>query len=340
MPQRLPDRLHPPVARQRPCLLLALLLLAAVGLSLFLGRYPHPYWMPPRLLREDALAARLFFRLRLPRVLAAVLTGSVLASAGLVMQMIFRNPLVSPGFLGVSQGAAFGAAFAILFLATSPLMVQASSALFALLGLLLSYRLARHLQYGGWALRLVLAGIAVSALFSSGVGLLKYLADPLKTLPEIVFWLLGGLWAVKWGTLAYVAAASLPALLLLYLMRWRLNLLSLDDETAFSLGAEPGRERAILLTAAVVATAAVVSVAGIISWVGLIVPHLARRVVGADAQRALPASMLIGGLFTLLCDDLARILLAGEIPLGILTSLFGALLFAVMLSRGLVRTKR
>ncbi len=340
MPQRLPDRLHPPLARRRPCAALFLLLLLALSLSLFLGRYPHPYWMPPRLLHEDALAARLFFRLRLPRVLAAALTGGALAAAGLVMQMIFRNPLVSPGFLGVSQGAAFGAAFAILFLTSAPLAVQSSSALFALLGLLFSYRLARHLRYGGWALRLVLAGIAVSALFSSGVGLLKYLADPLRTLPEIVFWMLGGLWAIRWESLGYVALLTLPALLLLYLMRWRLNLLSLDDETAFSLGAEPVRERGLLLTAAVVATAAVVSVAGIIGWVGLIVPHLARRIVGADAQRALPASMLIGASFTLLCDDLARLLLAGEIPLGILTSLFGALLFAVLLSRGMIGGRR
>ncbi len=340
MPQRLPDRLHPARVKRRTCLSLLLLSLAAILLSLFLGRYPHPGLMSPRLLSEDVLAARLFFRLRMPRVLAAWLTGMVLATSGLVMQMLFRNPLVSPGFLGVSQGAAFGAAFALLFLASTPLIVQIGSALFAIAGLLLSYTLARHLQYGGWALRLVLAGIAVSALFSSGVGLLKYLADPLKTLPEIVFWLLGGLWSMDWETLGYVAAVALPALLLLYLMRWRLNLLSLDEETAFSLGAEPGRERALLLTAAVLATAAVVSAAGIISWVGLIVPHLARRLVGADARRALPASMLLGGLFTLFCDDLARLLLAGEIPLGILTSLFGALLFAVMLSRGLMRMRR
>ncbi len=340
MPQRLPDRLHPLLARRRTCFILVLLSLLTLGLSLFMGRYPHPYWMPPRLLTEDALAARLFFNLRLPRGLTAYLTGMVLAAAGLVMQMLFRNPLVSPGFLGVSQGAAFGAAFAILFLVSSPIVVQTSSAFFALFGLFLSYRLARRLRYGGWALRLVLSGIAVSALFSSGVGLLKYLADPLRTLPEIVFWLLGGLWAVRWHELWYVAAFSLPALLVLYLMRWRLNLLSLNDETAFSLGAEPGRERSLLLTAAVVATAAVVSVAGMIGWVGLIVPHLARRFTGANAARSLPASMLIGGIFTLLCDDLARSVMAGEIPLGILTSLFGAVLFASMLSSGWVGTKQ
>lgn len=254
--------------------------------------------------------------------------------------MIFRNPLVEPGFLGVSQGAAFGAALSIIYVGALPLATEGLATLFACLGLALSYLVARHARYGGWILRLVLSGIAISALFSSGVGLLKYLADPLTQLPELVFWMLGGLWGVTWSDFFYLLPAVVMGLAILYLMRWRLNLLSLDDDTGFSLGAAPGRERTLVLVAAVAATAAVVSVAGIVGWIGLLIPHMARRLTGADARRALPASMLLGAIFALVCDDLARTLLAGEIPLGILASLFGSVLFiGMMLSRN-VRVQR
>jgi iron complex transport system permease protein len=312
--------------------LLALGVLIVLGLSFFFGRYPEPYWMPPRLLQEDELARRLVLNLRLPRLLTAFMLGAALSAAGAVMQMLFRNPLVEPGFLGVSQGAAFGAALSIIFLSTSPLLVEISAAFFALIGLLFSYFLARYLRYGGWVLRLVLSGIAVSALFSSGVGVLKYLADPTQQLPEIVFWLLGGLWSVTWRDFLFILPVVVFGLTVIFLMRWRLNLLALDDDTAFSLGVAVGRERALLLFAAVMVTAAVVSVAGIVGWIGLIVPHIARRLVGANAARSIPAAMMIGGVFALLCDDLARTLLIGEIPLGIVTSLFGALIFAILMT--------
>ena len=309
-----------------------ILAVIALGVSLLLGRYPEPYWMPLRYLWQDDFAQRLVLQLRLPRVLTAFLMGAALAAAGTVFQMIFRNPLVSSGFLGISQGAAFGAAFSILFLGRAPLIVQTVAGVSAFSGLIFSYLLAQRIRYGDWALRLVLAGIAISALFSAGVGLLKYVADPLSELPEIVFWMLGGLWSVTWSDLTTILPITAASMLLLILMRWRLNLLALRDETAFSLGAAIHRERAVLLIAAVVATSAMVAVAGIVGWIGLIVPHLARRLVGSDAQHALPASMLIGGTFSLVCDDIARTLLSGEIPLGIITSLLGALIFVVMLS--------
>lgn len=316
---------------QRRFLILALVLVLAMGVSLFLGRYPRPYWTPPRLLWEDALAQRLVLNLRLPRVLAAVLLGMVLSATGAVLQMLFRNPLVEPGFLGVSQGAAFGAALGIIVVGASPLVLQGMASLFALLGLVLSYSLARFIRFGGWTLRLILAGIAVSAFFSSGVGLLKYVADPLTQLPELVFWLLGALWGITWTDTLSILPIAVVALLVAYAMRWRLNLLSLDDRIALSLGSAPARERALLLVAVVTATAAVVSVAGIVGWVGLIVPQLARRIFGADAQRALPGSLLLGGLFALLCDDVARVAFVGELPLGIVTSLLGAMLFTVLM---------
>jgi iron complex transport system permease protein len=309
-------------------------------MSLFVGRYPAPYWMPPRELWDDSLARQLVLNLRLPRVLTACLLGMTLSACGTVLQMIFRNPLVEPGFLGVSQGAAFGAALSIIFLGASPFLTEGVAALFACLGLALSYFLARRVRYGGWILRMVLSGIAVSALFASGVGVLKYLADPLTQLPDIVFWMLGGLWGVTWTDLLYLLVPTALGLVIVVLMRWRLNLLSLDDDTGFSLGAAPGRERALVLVAAVISTAAVVSVAGVVGWVGLLIPHVARRLTGADAQRSLPASILLGGIFCLLCDDLARTLLAGEIPLGILTSFFGALLFMTMMLTRNIRIRR
>jgi iron complex transport system permease protein len=326
--------------RRRPFLLLSLALLAVLLLSLFIGRYPAPYWMSPATLWRDEMARNLVLNLRLPRVLTACLLGMALAACGSVLQMIFRNPLVEPGLLGVSQGAAFGAALSIIFLGGSALLMQGVASLFACLGLAFSYLLARRVRYGGWILRLVLSGIAVSALFSSGVGLLKYLADPLTQLPEIVFWMLGGLWGVTWSDLLYLLLPVSAGLVVVTLMRWRLNLLSLDDDTGFSLGASPGRERTVVLVAAVAATAAVVAVAGVVGWIGLLIPHVARRLTGADARRALPASILLGGAFALVCDDLARILLPGEIPLGILASFFGALLFMGMMLSKNIRVQR
>lgn len=302
-------------------------------LSVFVGRYPRPYWMSPVLLTEDNLAWRLVFNLRIPRLLTALLLGATLSACGAVLQMIFRNPLVEPGFLGVSQGAAFGAAASILWLTRAPLVIEVMATVFGLCGLFLSYYLANKLRFGGWVLRLVLAGIAVSALFSAGVGVLKFIADPLTQLPDITFWLLGGLYSVTWTDFLYLIPLVIFGLVVAYLMRWRLNLLALDDETAFSFGILPSRERVFLLVAIVSATAAITSVSGVVSWVGLIVPHISRRLFGASGQYSVPGAMMIGGIFTMLCDDVARTLMAGEIPLGIVTSLIGAFLFLYMMIR-------
>ncbi len=327
------------VIRRNGLVLLLAVLLAAGALSLFIGRYPAPYWTSPSLLAEDELARRLVLSLRLPRLLGAVMMGASLAAAGMVFQMVFRNPLVEPGLMGVSQGAAFGAALAILVLPASSFVVEVSAGAFALVGLVLSFLLARRLRYGGWVLRLVLAGIAVSALFSSGVGVLKYVADPLSQLPAITFWLLGGLWGVTWREATFLLPPVILGLAVAVAARWRLNLLTLSDESAISLGSRLGLERTLVLVAAVAAVAAVTAVGGIVGWVGLMVPHVARRLFGADATHALPGSMLIGGLFVLVCDVAARSLLAGEIPLGILTSFLGALGFALLMMRTPVRVR-
>jgi iron complex transport system permease protein len=172
-----------------------------------------------------------------------------------------------------------------------------------------------------------MSGICVSAVFLAGLGIFKYLADPLTQLTEITFWTLGGLNGVSWSRFLSVLPLVLAGIGVMLAMRWRLNLLSLSDRTAFALGTPVQRERLFLLFAAVLPTAAVISIAGMVGWIGLIVPHLARRILGADNRYALPGAMLMGGIFSVLCDDLARNLLPGEIPLGIITSLAGAVVF-------------
>lgn len=311
---------------------LFLFLIGLIALSLFTGRYPAPGLMNPKLLQTDALALKLVVNLRMPRILTSLLLGSVLAGSGLVFQMIFSNPLVEPGFLGVSQGAAFGAAFAIIFFGSSLILIQSSAAFFAMAGLAVSYFIARRIRYGGWILRLILSGIAVSALFSAGLGLMKFAADPMSQLPEITFWLLGGLWSVTWRDFFIILPVSALSLIITFLMRWKLNILNLDDETAYSLGISPERDRILFLFTATAATAAVISVSGIVNWVGLIVPHLARRYFRSDTRYSVPAAMMMGAIFTLVCDTIARTFFSGEIPLGILTSLIGALLFLIVLT--------
>ena len=313
--------------------LVALLLILITALSLLWGRYPAPGLLNPFLLETDPVARALFFNIRIPRVVTALVLGAALSAAGTVLQTVLANPLVEPGLLGVSQGAAFGAALAILFGGGAFWSVPLTAAAFGLIGLALSWNLARRIRYGGAILRLVLAGVVVSALFSSGLGVLKSLADPLSELPEITFWMMGGLSAAGWEAVVRTVPVVAVCLALISLVRWRINLHALDDRSAFALGSDPGRERLILVVLAVIAVAAVTAVAGIVSWVGLLIPHLSRKLEGADTARNLPTAMMLGAAFVLICDDIARGLLTGEIPLGLLTALGGAVLFAVLMTR-------
>jgi iron complex transport system permease protein len=312
--------------------LLTALLGAIFIVSIFLGRYPSAGFTPFSVLKNDPLARNLILNLRLPRLLAALLLGTSLGAAGQVLQMMFSNPLIEPGFLGVSQGSAFGAALAIIFLGNNLYLVQGTAIAFAVCGLLMSYFLAHRIRFGGWILRVVLAGIAVSAIFTAGVGFLKYLADPLSQLPEITFWLLGGLGNITWLRVGSILPVVVVSLFILIALRWRLNVLTLSDEMIHSLGVSVKRERIILLGAAVCTTAAVISICGIVGWVGLIVPHISRRLFGVDARYSLPGAMLCGGILTILCDNAARLALPGELPLGILTSIFGAVFFLILMS--------
>ncbi|MEM2321266.1 MAG: iron ABC transporter permease [Candidatus Bathyarchaeia archaeon] len=312
-------------------LALACILIATSILSvLFIGRYAtNPFHTT-----SDEMTLGIILRIRLPRVLTAMILGMALSVAGVTMQSAFKNPLVSPEILGVSQGAAFGAALAILFLPGDPLKMQLLSAIFGLLALLASYTISSAIKYGGRILRLVLAGLAVSATFSAGVGIMKFMADPLKQLPELTFWLLGGLSGVMWRNFLYMAPLATAAIAFLFVIRWRINLLVLDDDVIISLGTDPRKLRALVITIAVIATAAVTSVAGIIGWIGLTVPHICRKLFGAENSRVIPASIMLGALLMTIFDNIARAAAAGEIPLGIVTSLLGAILFVLFLSRG------
>jgi iron complex transport system permease protein len=316
-----------------------LVLLALMLVALLFGRYPSPGFMSLRTLIDDPVALRLLILIRLPRILMAALTGAVLGGAGCVFQLIFSNPLVDAGFLGVSQGASFGAALALV-LGLGSYWLFGLAFVFSILALGFSVFMAERIRFGGAVLRLILSGIAVSAFFSALVALLKYVADPLKALPDIAYWMMGGLSGASWQTLRLAAPVTLVSLAILILLRWRTTILSLDEATAVSLGARPRLERSIVLGLAALGVAAISAVAGIVSWVGLIVPHVSRQVLGTDGSSTIPGSAILGACFVVVCDTISRGLYAGELPLGITTALIGTVVFFVLLLARRIRVER
>lgn len=321
-------------------LLLPLLLFL---LSFLIGRYPVP---PVTVIKVIAaqflpitpdwppLVASVVLDVRLPRVLAGMAVGGGLALAGACYQGVFRNPLVSPFTLGVSAGAGFGAAVAILLFETR-YATQAMAFVFGLAAVVLCFFMNR-LYRAGSTLVLVLSGIIVSSLFTALLSLLKYVADPHSKLPVIEFWLLGSLSSVAMEDVVIVLAVVIPASLLLLLLRWRINILALGDEQASILGMEVGRIRLAVVLLATLVAASTVAISGIIGWVGLVIPHLARILVGPDFRRLLPATLSLGACYLVAIDDIARTVTAAEIPLGILTALIGAPAFMLLLRRGAI----
>jgi iron complex transport system permease protein len=274
----------------------------------------------------------LFF-VRLPRVAAAMLVGAALAAAGAAYQGLFRNPLVSPDILGVSAGAGLGAVLGI-FLALPVVGIQLLAFLVGLGTVGLVLLIAASVRGREPVLVLVLAGVVVGALAGSVISLLKVLADPYDQLPAITFWLLGSLAAIKLEDLTTTVPVAALGLVPLALLRWRINVLSLGDEEAKALGINAGRLRIVVIAAATLMTASVVAIAGIIGWVGLIMPHMARMLVGPNFDRLLPAAMILGAGYLLLVDTLARTIAAVETPIGILTAFVGAPVFLWLLARG------
>lgn len=272
------------------------------------------------------------FQIRLPRIASAILVGAALAAAGATYQAMFRNPLVSPDILGVSAGAGLGAALAI-FLSLPVAVIQLFAFIAGLVTVSAVYLIGRAVRGHDPVLVLVLAGVVMGTLAGAGVSLLKYLADPYDQLPAITFWLLGSLAAASPADLFAVLPLIVVGLVPLYLLRWRMNLMSLGEEEARALGADTARLRITFIVAATLITAAGVSVSGVIGWVGLVIPHIARMLVGPDFARLLPTSMLLGAGYLLAVDDLARTMSALEIPLGVLTAFIGAPFFLWLLAR-------
>ena len=264
--------------------------------------------------------------IRGPRVAAALLIGAALAAAGAAYQNMFRNPLVSPDILGVSAGAAVGAVLGI-FLSLNVIMIQTLAFAFGLGAVALVYFTANAVRGHDPLLVLVLAGVVVGALLGACVALMKYLADPYNQLPAITYWLLGSIASTAaddvWSTLPLMLLGLIP----MWLLRWRINLLSLDDEEARALGVETGRIRLAAIVAATLMTSASVAISGVIGWIGLVIPHFARMLVGPDFSRLLPTSVLLGAAFLLAVDTLARTVARIEIPLGVLTAFVGTPLF-------------
>ena len=325
--------------------LIIYLLLIALPIFLFfvsfmLGRYPvapidvvktilSPIF--PQLAVSPELNS-IVFTIRLPRIIAALLVGAALSIAGASFQGIFKNPLVSPDLLGVSMGAGFGAAVAILANAGNAL-IQLAAFIFGIISVSITYGISKAYKAGG-ILLLVLSGTAVSAFFNALISGTKFMADPYDKLPQITNWLMGSLSAVNFDKLSMIIIPLLIGILVILVLRWHLNVLAMGDEEAQSLGLDAGKLRLLIIVACTLVTSAAVSISGIIGWVGLVGPHMTRIIVGPDHKILLPASLSIGASFLLLIDNISRTFISIEIAICILTAIVGVPLFLYLLRRG------
>lgn len=319
-------------------LLVALLILIVISFNL--GKYPISVkeligiiaskFMPVTQFWTSQMET-IFFNVRLPRVIMACLVGCCLAAAGASYQGIFNNPMASPEFMGASDGAAFGAALAIIIRVSGP-MITVSAFIFSLLGVGLAYFISRKVR-GNKITGLVLAGVTINALAKAGTSYMKLIADPNDQMQAITFWLMGSLSGVKRSDVLFAIIPILIGLIPLVLIRWKINILTMGDDEAKSMGINPRRTRMIIIFCATLITAAAVSVCGVIGWVGLVIPHLSRRIVGNNYKYLLPASMVMGAIFLLIVDNVARTVWTTDIPLGILTAVVGAPFFIYLLTR-------
>lgn len=319
---------------------LAITLVVIVCASLLLGRYPIDPGQAVSMLVDRIIPLSktwteqqeiLFFNVRLPRILLALMVGCCLAVAGAAYQGTFQNPLVSPDILGASQGAAFGAAIAILA-GLASWGVSLSAFAFALFTVFLVLVISARAK-GNHMMVVVLAGVMVSSLFSAGVSYAKLIADPTDELAEITYWLMGSVTGATLSKVAAVFPIMAVGCAVLFTLRWRINILTMGDDEASTMGINARRVRVIIIVAATLVTAASVCVTGMIGWVGLVIPHLCRMLVGADYRKLIPASMLMGATFLLLVDDIARLATTTEIPIGILTAFVGAPFFLYLITR-------
>jgi iron complex transport system permease protein len=279
----------------------------------------------------SSAAEAVILQVRGPRVVAAFLVGAALAIAGTAFQGLFRNPLVSPDILGASSGAALGAVIGIYF-SLGVFAIQFFAFAGGLVAVAAVYAIGSAIRTRDPVLVLVLAGVVIGSLLGAGIGLVKYLADPYNQLPAMTFWLLGSLAAANVSDLVPLFGPVLAGSLVLLALRHRMNVMSLPEEEARALGVPTGPLRIAIVAAATLVTSASVAAAGIIGWVGLVVPHLARSLVGPDFARLLPVSAILGGGFLLFIDTLARTMAPVEVPLGILTAVVGTPFFIWLLA--------
>ena len=273
-------------------------------------------------------------QVRFPRVTAALVIGAALAAAGASYQGLFKNPMVSPDLLGASAGAGFGASFALL-MGANMFVVQASAFVCGIVAVFLTYFVSTAVSKGeSMTLCLVLTGMVVAALFQAFITMTKYVADPDDKLPSITYWLMGGLSSVGIDDLPLLIVPVAVGIVPMLLFRYQLNALSFGDEEARALGVNTRFVRGLFIVCATLATAASVAAAGMVGWVGLVIPHLARMIVGPDHKALIPASILLGALYLLVIDDLCRCLFAIEMPLSVLTAIIGAPFFIYLLMRG------
>ena len=335
-------RIHKHRNRKANAILLGLgMVLVVLAVSSFLvGRYPISPDKVLGILANGVLPidqfwtdqeALIFFNVRLPRVVLAMLVGCCLSAAGAAYQGTFQNPLVSPDILGASQGAAFGAAVAIL-LGFASFGVSALAFIMAIVTVMLVVAVAQAAR-GNQVLTVVLAGVMVSSLLSAGVSFTKLIADPTDQLPAITYWLMGSLTGAKPTDVTLAAPPMIVGLVVLFVLRWRINILTMGDDEASTMGVNTKTLRLIIILAATLVTAASVAVTGMIGWVGLVIPHLSRMLIGSDYRKLMPASMLMGASFLLLVDDVSRLATTAEIPIGILTAFIGAPFFLYLITR-------
>ena len=313
---------------------------ACVLISLCVGRYPLPLWDAIRTLAlgpgaESIGTAKIYqkiiWEIRMPRALLGCLVGASLAVSGTAFQGLFRNPLVSSGILGVSSGAGFGAALAILCFNTTTAAYPFALA-FGIFAVLCAYFIGR-LYSTTPAIMLVLGGVVVSSVFAALLSFIKYVADPYDQLPKIVFWLMGSLASARYQDILVAGVPMLAGILGLLGIRWQLNVLSMGEREARTLGVNTGLSKALVILFATLATAGAVCVSGVIGWIGLVIPHIGRMIFGNDNRIIVPASISLGACFLILVDDMGRIITGSEIPLGILTAIVGGPFFVYLLKK-------
>lgn len=331
-------------ARRRGWLVIAalsLLLIVCVIYSITLGRYGVSMTNAWLILWDHVVPvtdpgwsdvdANVVTAVRLPRILGALLVGAGLAISGAALQGLFRNPLVDPGIIGVTAGAGFGGTLAILMIGGGTVVLGAAFG--CGIASLLVVRFLATVKGRTSTLTFVLAGVIVSAFFEAAISIIKLLADPHQKLPAITYWLMGSIASTGYRDLALMAAAIIPPSILIFLLRYQINILSLGEEKARALGSPIERVQWIVYAAVACISAGVVATSGIVGWVGLVIPHVARGMVGPDHGRLLPVSALLGAIYLLLVDDIARTATVAELPIGIITALVGVPVFAVILRR-------